>query len=310
MKIKSVVPEEYDNYRLDHFLSQTTGDDISRTTIQKLIHEGHIREISFQKKLKPNYKVSFGEEFEITIPPKPKINLTPVEMDIPVIKEYEDFLIIHKPAGIASHAGPGDTSQTLVNGLLYYFQTLSNVAGDARPGIVHRLDKPTSGLMIIAKNDRAHIAISAMFQRGEIEKRYYAWLIQGPNTSEGRIQSPIGRHPTERLKMCVRKDGRKAVTNFKIIKTVNSRRGRKYSLVDIHIETGRTHQIRVHFQSLGCPVVGDKLYSRSAEEFKKYGLLLFAQRLRFKHPFKEEQIEVELPFPENFLKFEKEAIFR
>ncbi|MCB1191989.1 MAG: RluA family pseudouridine synthase [Leptospiraceae bacterium] len=310
MKIKAIVSEEFENYRLDQFLSQTTGDDISRTLVQKWIRDGHVWEISTQKQFKSNYKVSVGEEFEIDIPPKPKISLSPVKMDIPVIREYEDFLIIQKPAGIASHAGPGDPSFTLVNGLLYYFQSLSRAGGETRPGIVHRLDKPTSGLMIIAKNDRTHIAISEMFQRGEIEKRYYAWLVQGPNTGEGRIESCVGRHPTERLKMCVRKDGRNAITNYKITKIINSRRGRKFSLADVHIETGRTHQIRVHFQSLGCPVIGDMLYSKSGEEFKKYGLLLFAYRLQFKHPFSEEEIIHELPLPENFLQFEKEAIFR
>ena len=291
MKIIANVEEEYNDHRLDQFLNSYTGDEISRTSIQKWIKSGNVSIIlensNKESILKSSYKVTAGETFEINIPPKKEISLTPVQMDIPVIREYPDFMIINKPAGLASHGGPGDSSPSLVNGLLYYFKNLSQIAGEARPGIVHRLDKPTSGLMIIAKNDKAHIALAKMFLKKEVEKRYYAWTIQSPKEQSGRIESPIGRHPTERIKMCIRKDGRKAITNFKMIKTITSRKGRHYTLCEIFIETGRTHQIRVHFQSMGCPVVGDMLYSRSGKEFEKFGLLLVSQRLRFQNPFKE-----------------------
>ena len=149
------VQEDQNDFRLDQFLAQSTGDDISRTSIQKWIKNGHILCVSNPKyKLKPNFRVKSGEVFEITIPPKPKLNLEPVEMPIEIIYEEEEFVIINKPAGIASHGGPGDDSPSLVNGLLYYFKNLSQIGGEIRPGIVHRLDKPTSGLMIIAKTDK------------------------------------------------------------------------------------------------------------------------------------------------------------
>lgn len=305
------VQEDQNDFRLDQFLAQSTGDDISRTSIQKWIKNGHILCVSNPKsKLKPNFRVKSGEIFEITIPPKPKLNLEPVEMPIEIIYEEEEFVIINKPAGIASHGGPGDDSPSLVNGLLYYFKNLSQIGGEIRPGIVHRLDKPTSGLMIIAKTDKAHIKLSSMFQKREVEKTYYAWLVQTPQLPEGRIELPLGRHPTERLKMCVRKDGRKAITTYKIMKSISSRKSRNFSLAEIKIETGRTHQIRVHFQNMGCPVVGDMLYSRTGNEFSQYGLLLFSQSIKFKHPFKRKTIEFTLPFPERFTRFEAEAEFR
>ena len=240
MKVTTYVQEDQNDLRLDHFLAQSTGDDISRTSIQKWIKGGHIERVSEPKtsNLKPNFRVKSGETFEITIPPKPKLNLSPVEMPIEIIYEEEEFVIINKPAGIASHGGPGDDSPSLVNGLLYYFKNLSQIGGEIRPGIVHRLDKPTSGLMVIAKTDNAHIKLSSMFQKREIEKTYYAWLVQTPKLPEGRIDLPLGRHPTERLKMCVRKDGRKAITTYKIIKSISSRKSRNFSLAEIKIETG------------------------------------------------------------------------
>ncbi len=305
----TVNPEQTGN-RLDQFLNDSTGEEISRTSIQKWIKDGFVKTIDSSTaidKIKPNRKIKEGEIYHLTIPPRPKMTLDPVKMDIPVLYEEEDFLIINKPAGIASHGGPEDHRPSLVNGLLYYFQDLSHVAGETRPGIVHRLDKPTSGLMIIAKNDKAHIALSKLFMQREIEKRYYAWLVQSPKQSQGRIESKIARHPKERLKMCISEKGRKAITTYEILKTVSSSKGRFYSLAQVQIETGRTHQIRVHFQSLGCPVVGDMLYSRSGNEFKKYGLLLFSSKLKFKHPFQDKIIDIEIPFPENFLLFEKEA---
>ncbi|MBE7410482.1 MAG: RluA family pseudouridine synthase [Leptospiraceae bacterium] len=311
MKIVLEVTEEFQDFRLDVFLNKATGDELSRTSIQRLIRDGQVSLNSTEFPIsKPNYKVSVGEIFTIFIPPKKQFRLEPIQMDFEIVKEWEDFAIINKPAGLSSHGGPGDASPSLVNGLLYYFKELSKEGGIIRPGIVHRLDKPTSGLMIIAKNDKAHIALSKLFQTRKIEKTYFAWLIQSPKLPEGRIDSPIGRHPTERIKMCVRRDGRKSITNYKIIKTISSSKHRLFSLAEIRLETGRTHQIRVHFQSLGSPVVGDMLYSRTGNEFSKYGLLLFSQKLKFQNPFSDEVIELELEFPENFMRFEKEAVLK
>ena len=310
MNFQVEVTKEFDRYRLDRFLAQFTGDDVSRSMIQKWIRLGNVAKLPEHKVVKANYVVREGENFHVTIPPKKKILLQPVKMDIPIVREYPDFLLIHKPAGIACHAGPGNSQVSLVNGLLYHFQSLSSQGGEERPGIVHRLDKPTSGLMLVAKNDRAHIALSSLFQKGQIYKRYYAWLLQAPREIKGRIELPIGRHKTERLKMCIRNDGRMAITNYKVLRSIASRKSRYYSLVEVEIETGRTHQIRVHFQNMGCPVVGDNLYSHSSEEFSKFGLLLFAQKLSFVYPPTGEAVEAELPFPENFLQFEKTAEFK
>ena len=307
MKLTFETKEEDKNLRLDHFLTHATGDEISRTSIQKWIKQGCVVQTLTNQTVKAGQKVKVGEIFSINIPPRANSHLLPIQMDLSVLLDETDFMIINKPAGIASHGGPEDNRPSLVNGLLYHFKELSKFGGESRPGIVHRLDKPTSGVMIIAKNDRAHIALSGMFQKREIEKKYFAWLLQSPKSPLGRIESKIGRHPTERLKMCIRDTGRKAITNYKIIKTINSRKGRVFSLAEVTIETGRTHQIRVHFQSLGCPVVGDMLYSRSGSEFEKYGLLLFSQMIQFKHPFENRDIKVELPFPANFMNFENEA---
>ncbi len=310
MKLTFETKEEDKNLRLDQFLNLSTGEEISRTSIQKWIKQGCVIQIPTNQTVKAGQKVKVGEIFLINIPPRTNSHLLPIQMDLQVLLDEVDFMVINKPRGIASHGGPEDNRPSLVNGLLYHFKELSKLGGESRPGIVHRLDKPTSGVMIVAKNDRAHIALSGMFQNREIEKKYFAWLLQSPKSPIGRIESKIGRHPTERLKMCIRDTGRKAITNYKIIKTIHSRKGRVFSLAEISIETGRTHQIRVHFQSLGCPVVGDMMYSRSGSEFEKYGLLLFSQMIRFKHPFENREIKVELPFPDNFLIFEEEASFK
>jgi 23S rRNA pseudouridine1911/1915/1917 synthase len=310
MNLSFKTTEEDTNTRLDHFLNRSTGDEISRTSIQKWIKQGYVVQSPTHETVKPGQKVKAGEIFIIHVPPRAKTHLEPIPMDLPILLEEDDFIIIQKPRGLSSHGGPQDDRPSLVNGLLYHFKQLSSHGGESRPGIVHRLDKPTSGVMVIAKNDRSHIALSKKFQNREVEKKYYAWLIQAPKNPTGRIESKIGRHPTERLKMCICSTGRNAITHYKIIKTIQSRKGRVFSLVEVRIETGRTHQIRVHFQSLGCPVVGDMLYSRSGSEFEKYGLLLFSQMIRFEHPFEKREISVEIPFPENFLEFEREAEFK
>ncbi len=308
MQIQVIVNENQQSLRLDQFLHQATGEEFSRTTLQKWLEEGYIKRLD-GKILKPSHKVKFQEEYTIQIPPRKKTQLEPFAIDFNVVHEEEEFLVINKPAGISTHGGLDNSTPSLINGLLYYFKNLSKIGGETRPGIVHRLDKPTSGLLLVAKTDKAHIALSNLFQKREIQKRYYAWLIQSPKNPEGTIQEKIARHPTERMKMTISEKGKLAITHYKVLKTISSRRHRIFSFVEVNIETGRTHQIRVHFQYLKCPIVGDMLYSRSGSEFSKYGLLLFAQRLAFIHPFTKKFLEFELPLPENFLKFEKEAPF-
>ncbi len=307
LELKAEVTEEFTGNRLDRFLKHSLGDEVSRASIQKWIDSGYVRNQDEKIQDKSSLKVKEGDQFSISVPPRPPLNLEPVSMSLPVILEREDFLIIHKPAGIASHSGPGDRSPSLVNGLLYHFKDLSKAGGEARPGIVHRLDKPTEGLILIAKNDRAHGKLSELFRKREIEKKYYAWVQGHPPEESGTIDLPISRHPVERLKMTISPKGRRSVTHYKVLKYINSRTGRKFSFVEVGLETGRTHQIRVHFQSQRCPVVGDLLYSRAGAQFESYGLLLLSFFLKFKDPFTGELIEANLPLTERFLRFEKNA---
>jgi len=307
MKIETTVIESYNDQRLDLFLMETLSDDLSRSTIQSWIRQGGVIK-NGKEILKTGHKVSSGEIYEITSIAKPKVNLEPVSMNIPIIWEDKDFWIVHKPAGIATHPGPGDRSITLVNGLLFQFNQLSSQSGTSRPGIVHRLDKPTEGVLIVARNDKAHAYLSKLFMERSIHKVYYAWVLQSPAETEGTIDLPIGRHPKERLKMIVRPDGRRAITHYKTIQVINSKKGRKFSLVEIHLETGRTHQIRVHMQAIGCPIVGDLLYSKSGNDYKKYGLMLISKSIGFEHPISKEKVYAEIAFPKRFVDFEKFCI--
>nr|EMN19571.1 pseudouridine synthase, RluA family [Leptospira santarosai serovar Arenal str. MAVJ 401] len=307
LELKAEVLEELSGSRLDRFLKFSFGDEVSRATIQKWIECGYVRDQDQKILDKNSWKVKAGDRYFLSIPPRPPLNLEPIPMVLPVVLERENYLIIHKPPGIASHSGPGDRSPSLVNGLLHHFKELSKIGGETRPGIVHRLDKPTEGLMLIAKNDRAHGKLSELFRKREIEKKYYAWVQGHPPAETGTIDLPIARHPVERLKMTVSPKGRKSVTHYKVLKYINSRSGRKFSFVEVGLETGRTHQIRIHFQSQRCPVVGDLLYSRNGSQFESYGLQLLSYYLRFKDPFTREEIEATLDLSERFLRFEKNA---
>lgn len=309
MQINVTVSEDYTDSRLDIFLKENAGDDLSRSTVQKWIDSGFVTDIATGKSIQKNgYRVTPGETFSIQIPPRPASRLDPIPMDIPILYDEEEFMVIHKKPGIACHSGPGDDQPSLVNGLLYQFKQLSSVGGERRPGIVHRLDKPTEGALVIAKSDRAHAALSKMFQDRRVKKKYNAWVLQSPVEAEATIRMPIGRNPVERIKMCVREDGRDAITHYKTEEIIQTQTGRKFSFLSVEIETGRTHQIRVHLQKIGCPVVGDSLYSRSAKEYAQYGMLLFARSIQFPHPFQEgKEIHIELDLPERFKTFARKC---
>jgi len=309
MQINVTVSEDYVDSRLDIFLKENAGEDLSRSTVQKWIDSGFVTDLKEGKTIQKNgHRVSIGEEYGIQIPPRPASRLDPIQMDIPILYDEEEFMVIHKKPGIACHSGPGDDQPSLVNGLLYQFKQLSSVGGERRPGIVHRLDKPTEGALIIAKSDRAHAALSKLFQERKVKKQYNAWVLQSPVEAEATIRLPIGRHPVERIKMCVREDGRDAITHYKTEQIIQTQTGRKFSFLSVQIETGRTHQIRVHLQKIGCPVVGDSLYSRSAKEYAQYGMLLFARQISFPHPFQEGKlIDISLDLPERFQTFARKC---
>lgn len=310
MQIFLEVSEDYDAQRLDVFLKEKAGDDLSRSTVQKWIDSGFVTNQTTEKEIRKNgHKVTAGETYVVQIVARPPSRLEPVQMDIPVLYEEDEFMVIHKKPGIACHSGPGDDQPSLVNGLLYQFKNLSGVGGERRPGIVHRLDKPTEGVLLIAKTDRAHAALSKLFQDRLVKKTYYVWVLQAPVEAEGTIRLPIGRNPVERIKMCVREDGRDAITHYKSEKIIQTHTGRKFSFLKIGLETGRTHQIRVHLSKIGCPVVGDTLYSKSAKDYLQYGLLLFSKELEFEHPFEKGKIvKVDIDFPERFKTFERKCV--
>lgn len=309
MRYKIQVSDEFHLSRLDLFLKSQAGEDLSRTVVQRWIEEGWVtNETKNDLSTKNGSKVLLGEEYSIDIKERPPSRLEPISMDIPILWEEDEFLIIHKKPGISCHQGPGDETPSLVNGLMFQFQNLSQTGGVHRPGIVHRLDKPTEGVLVVAKTDRAHVALSRLFQERKIEKEYLAWTLQSPPDAQGSIRLPIGRHPVERIKMAVREDGRPSVTHYETQEIVHTATGRKYSMVKLNLETGRTHQIRVHLQKLGCPVVGDSLYSRSAKEYDSFGLLLLSRRLAFDHPFVPgKRIDVTIDLPERFKMFSKKC---
>lgn len=287
--------------RLDRWLAIELEEDASRSRIQKWIKAGGL--IGPIAHLKPSHPVQAGETYKIRIPDEPEISLEPVEIPFEVLFEDQNLAVIIKPPGIAVHPGPGQSKITLINGLLHRWKNLPETSGADRPGIVHRLDRLTEGLLIVARNENAHRRMASIFQERKIEKGYSAWLLSTPSHLEGRIELPIARNPVERHKMRVDDSGREAITEYQIEKFVPSRKGRKYSFANINILTGRTHQIRVHMAHSGAPVVGDPLYSRSSSEFEKYGMLLLARSLKFSHPFTEKPMEFEIDLPERFVKF-------
>lgn len=298
--------------RLDVFISKKF-PDITRSQAKRLIGEGGVS-IDAQICLKSHHNVK-GDE-DIVLKRRPSITLDAAPQDIPldILYEDKDLIVINKPAGMVVHPAAGNKEGTLVNALLYHCRDLSGIGGVERPGIVHRLDKGTSGVMVVAKNDAAHTNLSAQFKDRTVEKRYYALLYGRLPDDNGIISAPIGRHVSDRKKMSVKtRRGRTAETVFKVIK----RLAIDLTLVDIKLNTGRTHQIRVHFSHLGHPLVGDDLYggSKTIKRLKNNKLqdivklfprpALHAYRLSFEHPATKKRMEFAASVPpdlENLLK--------
>lgn len=304
--IEFEVPENSEGERLDRWLSEELSEEASRSDIQKWIQSGSF--VALEGKLRSSRKVKRGEIYRLEVPEPPEPDLTPMDLHLKVLYEDDHLAVIVKPPGISVHPGPGDAEKTLVNGLLYLWKDLPVIGDPVRPGIVHRLDKPTEGLLVVAKNAHAHRNLSQAFQERNVEKIYNAWLLASPGDMEGTIDLPIGRNTRERMKMRIDHEGRNAVTHYRVEKSVNSLKGRKFSFVSLKIETGRTHQIRVHMAHSGAPVVGDSLYSRSGKTFGKFGLLLFAKSLSFPHPkIADRLMHFDLELPERFLDFESKC---
>lgn len=289
--MKLIVQNEQE--RLDKYISKHN-ENLSRAMIQKLIEQNQI--LVNGKSQKASYKVQPGEEITINIPNVKEIGLKSQEIPLDIIYEDNDILVVNKQKGMVVHPAAGNPEGTLVNAVMAHCKgNLSGIGGELRPGIVHRLDKDTSGLLIIAKNDKAHINLSEQIQNRKVKKIYVA-LVRGiVPENEATIDMPIARSTKDRKKMAVDKNGKQAITHFKVLQ-----RFEKYTYLQVCIETGRTHQIRVHMAEIGHPVVGDYTYSNGKNEFGVQGQMLHAKSLDFKHPITEKPMHVEAQIPEYF----------
>ena len=290
---KYIVEKNDENKRLDAYVSQIN-NKITRTAAQRLIEENHILVNSKQQKV--SYKVKIGDIITIEQPTPKEIELKAENIPIDIIYEDDNIIVVNKPKGMVVHPANGNPNGTLVNAIMAICKdSLSGIGGEIRPGIVHRLDKDTSGLLIIAKNDEAHVNMSEQIKNHEVKKTYIA-LVRGViKENEATIDMPIGRSQSDRKKMAVNKNGKNAVTHIKVLKRYD-----KYTLLEIHIETGRTHQIRVHLSHIGYPIIGDYTYSNGKNEFGIIGQCLHAQRLEFKHPITQKKMKLEAPLPKYF----------
>lgn len=292
-KVNYIISSNLVDLRIDKALSLL--DKIySREYFSNLIKKGFV--LVNQKKVSPSFKVSSGDEVEVTyIKRKSEEDLKPLEVKLDVVYEDDDILVINKPQGLVVHPGGGHYDDTLVNALIYNEKELSTINGIDRVGIVHRIDKNTSGLLLVCKNDASHIFIAKQLKDHSMHREYYA-LVDGVITAdEGKIIGPIGRNKENRLKMCVDKvNGKDAVTHFKVIKRFN-----QYTFIECQLETGRTHQIRVHMSTIKHPIVGDDLYGGSLDLYNK-GQLLHAFRLTFVHPRTKKEMTLECPLPQYF----------
>ena len=290
---KYIINSENGNMRLDKALS-ILDNALSRSIIQKQLENGDV--LVNGKREKASYKTKLNDEILMKeIEPK-EIELKAQDIPIDIVYEDSDIIVVNKPKGMVVHPANGNPDGTLVNAIMNICKdSLSGIGGEIRPGIVHRIDKDTSGLLIVAKNDKAHINLSEQIKNREITKKYVA-LVRGViKENFATIDMPIGRSDKDRKKMAVRKDGKKAVTHFDVIERFDG-----FTYLDIKIDTGRTHQIRVHMAEIGYPIVGDMVYSNGKNPFGVEGQMLHAKSLDFKHPITGEQMHLEAPLPEYF----------
>lgn len=284
--------------RIDTYIPSKS--EYSRAMIQKMMDNGNI--LVNGKKVKVSYKVQADDEITIKEQAAKEISLEAQDIPIEVLYEDNDIIVVNKPKGMVVHPANGNPDGTLVNAIMSICKdSLSGIGGEIRPGIVHRLDKDTSGALIVAKNDKSHIKMSEQIKNHEVEKTYIALVKGFVKENEATINMPIGRNLKDRKKMAVRKEGKNAVTHFKVIE-----RFPNYTLLEVKIETGRTHQIRVHLSEIGYPIVGDEVYSNGKNEWNIHGQCLHAKSLKFKHPITEKEMCIEAPMPEYFQNIIKE----
>lgn len=292
-----IVNKEESNNRIDSYLSKKS-QDISRVTIQRLIEEEKV--LVNNKKTKSSYKVQENDKITLEEEKPKEISLKAQDIPIEIIYEDKDIVVVNKPKGLVVHPANGNPDGTLVNAIMAICKdSLSGIGGEIRPGIVHRLDKDTSGVLIVAKNDQAHINMSEQIKNHEVEKTYIA-LVKGiVKETEATINMPIGRSTKDRKKMAVTKSGKEAITHFKVIERFPKH---NCTLLEVKIETGRTHQIRVHLSQIGYPIIGDTVYSNGKNEWNVEGQCLHAKSLKFKHPITKKEMFLEAKLPEYFEK--------
>lgn len=296
--IKNIVVDKLEEKtRLDSYIAKKD-ENLSRSMIQKLLEENKIT-VNGNKE-KASYKVQINDKIQIDVDEPKEIKLEAQDIPIDIIYEDDDIIAVNKPKGLVVHPANGNPNGTLVNAIMAICKdSLSGIGGELRPGIVHRLDKDTSGLLIVAKNDKAHINMSEQIKNREVKKTYIA-LVRGTIAeNEATINMPIARSTRDRKKMAVCKDGKEAITHFKVLNRYTTSKA-SYTLLEIRIDTGRTHQIRVHMAEIGHPVIGDMVYSNGKNEFGIEGQCLHAKKLEIKHPVTKKDMIFEAPLPEYF----------
>lgn len=286
-----LTADEKISERLDKYISEHT--ELSRSYTARLAEDGlvTVNGSAVDKK----YKLKGGERIEIAVPEPESLEALPQDIPLDIIYEDDYVIVVNKPQGMVVHPAPGNPDGTLVNGLLYHC-SLSSINGVIRPGIVHRIDKDTSGLLVVAKTNAAHESLSAQLKERKALRRYYCIVNGNIRENEGIIDKPIGRHPIDRKRMAVIEGGREAVTHYRVLE-----RFRGYCLVECTLETGRTHQIRVHMSYIGHSIVGDPVYGIKKERFKTNGQLLHAKTIGFVHPVTGELMEFDSELPEYFI---------
>ncbi len=288
-----LIAEDMEDERIDKCISMLI-DSLSRSFIQKLVKEEKVTVNG--RVVKGSYRVKTDDEVRFMLPPSVEPDIMPQDIPLDILYEDSDLIVVNKPKGMVVHPAAGHYSDTLVNALMYHCgKDLSGINGVMRPGIVHRIDKDTTGSVIVCKNDKAHNCIAAQLKEHSINRRYHAICYGVLGQEEGIIDKPIGRHPTERKKMAVSPGGKRAVTHYKVLK-----RFAQYTYIECTLETGRTHQIRVHMASIGHPILGDEVYANRKSPFRLCGQTLHAKTLGFIHPSTQEYMEVDAPLPEYF----------
>lgn len=288
------VPSEFDGERLDKYLS-CIYERQSRTFFQKLIKENHV--LVNDKAEKSNYRLKEEDIIHVEIPPAVSVEIVPENIPLDILYEDDDVMIVNKPKDMVVHPSAGHYTHTLVNAIMYHCQSsLSGINGEIRPGIVHRIDKDTTGSLIVCKNDESHIDISSQIKEHSVTRRYRGIVIGNLKEESGKVDAPIGRHPTDRKKMAINfQNGKQAITHYKVLQHFS-----KYTYMEFELETGRTHQIRVHMASLGHPLLGDEIYGPAKKEFRLNGQTLHAMDIGFVHPRTHTYMEITAPLPEYF----------